>query len=987
MKLYEAKNLIQSVFEHPFDQERYDLFIRNLLKDFEVKPTTYKGNIIPNAFDNYIRKMERLGKFEDEDGHVIDILAVELKREHSIEYARSAQRNFIRWYLGGSRGGQMKDAALAAFYSENSAEWRFSLIKMQYSLEIKKDEITPAKRFSFLVGETGKSHTAQQQLIKLLKSDDIPLLSDLEGAFNVETVTNEFFEKYKALALNLTEELDKIITNDEIVNEEFEIKQIATIDFAKKLLGQIVFLYFLQRKGWLGLKNGEKYGEGNRHFLGSLYLMKQPDENFYNDYLEYLFYEALSKKRVTDEYSRFNCRIPFLNGGLFDPIQFYDWEKTDIIIPDSLFTNNNKTKEGDIGDGILDIFDRYNFTVNEAEPLEKEVAVDPEMLGKVFERMLEVKERKSKGAFYTPREIVHYMSQESLIHYLDTSINDASSSYQGVGKDQIQAFGNETIRDQSELLIEHHRQVNVPKEDLETLIKHGEYFLENEEQVLRQGVETKTYKHKMPESIHKHAKLIDEKLREIRVCDPAVGSGAFPVGVMSEIVKARSILFKLQHPGKEPSHYEFKNHAIHYCLYGVDIDASAVEICKLRLWLSLVVDEQRIDRIEPLPNLDYKIVKGNSLINMPDGVMRDQHLEDEIDQLMKSYYYETNKQAKRDLKNHIDNKIKNLFKSAEQFTNYPIDFDFCLFFHEVYKEKNGFDVVIGNPPYVTKLEHNQIKYFQNFYETIQGKKYDLFRLFIEKGLKLLNKKTLLTYIVPDVIINLKQASNLRKFILKNYTLSFIAVAPTSTFDASVEPVIIGIINSVNKKDKLSKLIDLNKDIVLKSVSQLDWCFGDYNFDFDINTPQNCILRKIKESDKIIKDEMIWKKGLGVYSRQHLLNKFSKGEVDKIMNDKPWTKNSKADDSFGKEIVGKDVTRYRIVWNGKKWLSYGPWLAFQRPIEFFKGDRILVREITSGGYYNVLAAFETKEYFNNQSIFNGILKQNSIYKLSSVLKCH
>ncbi|HDT12120.1 MAG TPA: class I SAM-dependent DNA methyltransferase, partial [Candidatus Marinimicrobia bacterium] len=630
--------MIQSVFEQAFDKGRFELFIRNLLKDFKDKPTTYKGNIIPNAFDNYIRKMERIGKFEDADGHVLDILMVELMREHSIEYARSAQRNFIRWYLAGSRGGQMKDAALVAFCTEGSLEWRFSLIKMQYSLETKKDEITPAKRFSFLVGEKGKSHTAQQQLVKLLKNDNSPLLSDLEEAFNVETMTNEFFEKYKMLALNLTDELEKIIAGDEAVKKEFDIKQIAPIDFAKKLLGQVVFLYFLQRKGWLGLKNGERYGEGDRHFLRSLYQMKHQGENFYNDYLEYLFYEALSKKRVTDEYSRFNCRIPFLNGGLFDPIHFYDWENTDIVIPDILFTNDNTTKEGDTGDGILDIFDRYNFTVNEAEPLDKEVAVDPEMLGKVFERMLEVRERKSKGAFYTPREIVHYMSQESLIHYLDASLNEHPKSFESVGKKQSQMFGDGAIKGQNEPVINHSEEVKVPKEDIELLIKHGEYFLENEEQVLRQGEETKTYKHKIPESIRTHARLIDEKLRDIRVCDPAVGSGAFPVGVMTEIVKARSILFKLQRPGKEPSHYEFKNHAIHHCLYGVDIDPSAVEICKLRLWLSLVVDEQRIDMIEPLPNLDYKIVNGNSLVNMPADVVRDQNLEQEIERLMERYY-------------------------------------------------------------------------------------------------------------------------------------------------------------------------------------------------------------------------------------------------------------------------------------------------------------------------------------------------------------
>jgi len=617
MKPYEAKELIKDVFESSFDREKYKLFIKNLLKDIEEKTFIYRGNTIPRAFENYIRKLERIGKFEDDEGNVIDILIVELKRDHSIEYARSTQRNFIRWYLADSRGSQMKDAALVAFYSEKSPDWRFSFIKMQYSLETRKDELTPAKRYSFLVGEKGKSHTAQQQLFKLLKSDDIPLLSDIEEAFNIETVTNEFFEKYKALVFNLVDALEEIIANDPKVKDEFESRKIPVIDFAKKLMGQIVFLYFLQRKGWLGLQNGQKYGEGDRNFLRELYNMKRPNENFFNDYLEYLFYDALSRKRVTDFYPRFNCRIPFLNGGLFDPINFYNWENTDIIIPDELFTNTNKTKEGDIGDGILDIFDRYNFTVKEDEPLDKEVAVDPEMLGKVFERMLDVKERKSKGAFYTPREIVHYMSQESLIHYLDTALNETPIAYQKLGDKQTDMFGSKVAKQTA--LEEEVFGIRVPKEDIETLIKYGEQLIEKDTAILEGRLKESANDIQIPESIREHAKEIDHALENIRVCDPAVGSGAFPVGVMTEIVKARQILGRFINDNKDRSSYALKSHCIHHCLYGVDIDPSAVEICKLRLWLSLVVDEQRIDKIEPLPNLDYKIVKGNSLIGLPEN--------------------------------------------------------------------------------------------------------------------------------------------------------------------------------------------------------------------------------------------------------------------------------------------------------------------------------------------------------------------------------
>ncbi len=178
----------------------------------------------------------------------------------------------------------------------------------------------------------------------------------------------------------------------------------------------------------------EHWGNGKKRFLQELFGLSQKEGvNFFKDKLQYLFYEALAKERNNEKsfYKKFNCRIPFLNGGLFEAE--YDWKHANISIPTSLFRNNEKNKAGDIGTGALDVFDRYNFTIKEDEPLDKEVAVDPEMLGKVFENMLDITERKSKGAFYTPREIVHYMwLKESLIHYLDNALNDETSSYQAI---------------------------------------------------------------------------------------------------------------------------------------------------------------------------------------------------------------------------------------------------------------------------------------------------------------------------------------------------------------------------------------------------------------------------------------------------------------------------------------------------------------------------------------------------------------------------
>jgi len=588
----QAQALIKETFESTFDKGRFVGFVKNLLNDVEEATFMYKGNYIPDAYEQYINTLERIGKYTDGE-HKIDILIAKLKKETSIERARTMQRNFVAWYLNGSRGGELKDAALVAFVAPNDEDWRFSLVKMDYRFEEGKkgrmrvkEEFTPARRWSFLVGVNENSHTAQGQLVDLVVDDERnPILAQLEESFNIEKVTKEFFEKYRDLFLWTKETLDNTVKEDKKIKADFETKKVETVDFSKKLLGQIVFLYFLQKKGWFGVKRDADWGTGPKNFLRELFDSKHGSyKNFFNDILEPLFYEALARERDDDFYSRFNCKIPFLNGGLFDPINDYDWVHTDIFLPNDLFSNSYKTKEGDKGNGILDIFDRYNFTVKEDEPLEKEVAVDPEMLGKVFENLLEVKDRKSKGTYYTPREIVHYMCQQSLINYVATELE---------GK--------------------------VSKEDIETLVKHGEHLGENETAVEAKGRETDTYFYKLPEGVRQSAELIDKKLIAIKVCDPAIGSGAFPVGMMSEIVKTRNVLSAYL-KGKDRTIYNFKRECIEKSLYGVDIDPGAVEIAKLRLWLSLVVDEDDIKQIKPLPNLDYKIMQGDSLLEEYEGV-------------------------------------------------------------------------------------------------------------------------------------------------------------------------------------------------------------------------------------------------------------------------------------------------------------------------------------------------------------------------------
>jgi len=826
-----ARKLIQETFERPFDKRQFGIFIKELLNRIEEAPFTYRGNLIFDDFKNRVESLERIGKYTDQEGNKADILVVHLKRATSLDRARTTQRQFVAKYLKGSRGGELKDAALVAFVSPDEEDWRFSFVKMEYKIETTdkgrvraKEEFTPAKRYSFLVGKNENSHTAQSQLLPILEDvDHNPTLKEIECRFGVEKVTKEFFEKYRELFLEIKEALDKLVKKDKDIKADFESKGVETVDFAKKLLGQIVFLYFLQKKGWFGVARNAVWGTGPKNFLRLLYDRKLADyDNFFNDMLEPLFYEALASEREADYYSKFRCKVPFLNGGLFDPINNYDWVHTDIFLPNELFSNKEKTKQGDIGTGILDVFDRYNFTVKEDEPLEKEVAVDPEMLGKVFENLLEVKDRKSKGTYYTPREIVHYMCQESLINYLATELDDV-----------------------------------VNHDDIETLVKHGETAVDNDIQVLEKGKETPDYSFKLPASIRDHADSIDRKLAEIRVCDPAVGSGAFLVGMMTEVIRTRSVLTGLLSDSEDRSAYDLKRHAIQSSLYGVDIDLGAVEIAKLRLWLSMIVDEDDYRQIKPLPNLDYKIMQGNSLLEEYEGIKLiderffakaedkeaikkqlqetqnklqhhyislhrigkltpskkfelDKHLKEvkkqldaldnqseetgnnlsllgktdiqsKAEKLLKLHediFAAYHKRNKDKLKEQIDKLTWDLIeatitqqgkteklKEIKRFqqTNTRPFFLWKLNFAEIFKNNSGFDILIANPPYIShdKIENKtSLKRYYHSYEPFA----DIYCYFLERGVDLLRKHGILCFITSNSYLRASYGLALRHFL-------------------------------------------------------------------------------------------------------------------------------------------------------------------------------------------------------------------------------
>ncbi|MGA2623115.1 MAG: N-6 DNA methylase [Bacteroidota bacterium] len=369
------------------------------------------------------------------------------------------------------------------------------------------------------------------------------------------------------------------------------------------------------------------------------------------------------------------------------------------------------------------------------------------MLGKVFENLIEENRRKGLGAYYTPREIVHYMCQESLVNYLDTSVN-------------------------------RHDKL-IPREDMDVYIRLMEQY-SFYETAKQSGTIGRDYP-KPPRSIEKNARLIDEKLAEIAVCDPAVGSGAFPVGMMTEIVRARMALTPYFSDAHERTPYHFKRHAIQNCLYGVDIDLGAVEIAKLRLWLSLVVDEEETKHIKPLPNLDYKIVAGNSLLGFP---FKSQKL-GAIETLKQKFFDETDHDKKAELKAQVDKMLSQVFAASKKHLGYEVNFDFQVFFSEVFQSKGGFDTVIANPPYVGQKGNREL------FEIMKGntnfeKKMDYWYFFLHKAHDITTQGGVNSFITPNYWITAQGGKKIRNRIVNDYRIrDYINFNDNAIFEAGI----------------------------------------------------------------------------------------------------------------------------------------------------------------------------------------------------------
>jgi len=591
---------------------------------------------------------------------------------------------------------------LFVFSDFHQERWHFLNVKY----DVKQEKRQVLRRIT--VGPGEQLRTATERL-SLLDLDNISSESPLaiqechDEAFDVEKVTKKFFEQYRSVF----EKVEQLIT-----------KTIPNADqrrlFTQKLFNRLMFIVFIQKKGWL------KFNE-QTDYLETLWQDYQndnstSDKNFYHNRLTYLFFTGLNNPQQTDIIGINNGgflrqiigTVPYLNGGLFE--QDEDDRNPNIIVPDQAI------------DVILHkLFSNFNFTVTESTPLDVEVAVDPEMLGKVFEEL--VTGRHKSGSYYTPKPIVSFMCREALKGYLG---------------------GYEALVDEHNV-----EQINVPK-----------------------------------------ARDLLQKLSEVKIVDPACGSGAYLLGMLHELHSLTRLLDTRAQPENARDDYHRKLNIIQNNLYGVDIDEFAVNIARLRLWLSLTVEFDG-EHPEPLPNLDFKIESGDSLTapnpeNVGQYTLRGQIIR-QYREAKNSYLTMSEGVQKQILKQKI-NEFKAEIALITHGSNKVNGFDWAVEFAEVFSQK-GFDIVLANPPYgATVGDRVRDLYFDRLTDGAQSK--DTYGLFMARGLQLLRSGGQLCYIVSDTWRTIKTHKPLRKLFLEKTTIAHFIDLPSWVFDATVNTCIL-----------------------------------------------------------------------------------------------------------------------------------------------------------------------------------------------------
>lgn len=927
------KETFKRLFQSKFNLSKWQM----LLQDYFYAD---KVRVSPEILDEDAedRKGYFLGSMTTQDNYELGFFYYEME-DGSVLRRKVGLRNLIRPYLGYGF-----DAALAVF--NDGTNWRLSLI-----CDLKEDA-TSTKRFTYVFGDEKAFYKTPILRFESLRTKANEFL-EIKKAFSVEALSDDFFDEYRKQYA----EFVKFLTGKEYVKKgnkwveqetgepdaqyftSFKKDDKLVRDYIKKMMGRIVFLYFLQSKGWLA---------GNLHYMHDLFYDASDEVkgDFLDKVLEPMFFGLLNTKPedrssaplvngVGVKYIPNADKIPYLNGGLFQQEKI---DEVDSCFPAGMFQS------------LFDFFDSYNFTIDENDPNDAEVGVDPEMLGKIFENLLE--DNKDKGAFYTPKEIVRYMCQESLTAYLQTGIEDVEV------KEHIANF--------------------VKTNDVEEL----------------GGASSEL------------AMSIDRKLIDVKICDPSIGSGAFPMGLLRELYACRKSIEIFE----EDNAADIKRHIIQNNIYGVDIEKGAVDIARLRFWLALIIDEKEP---MPLPNLDFKIMQGNSLLESYKGVdldvtskklktgkdtkktrgvlslgFEETDVQKTIQDLVKSYFSITDHTLRAQRRQQIDKYVKDYIKvcaegnhevqDAVDELEIPNDqfFLWHTYFADVF-EQGGFDIVIGNPPYGVSIKDDYRKAVVASWGNVPD--YEIYYYFIVLAAPLLKEKGIMSYIIPNTFLFNTFAKHFREMLVEKWNV--LEILDCTKFPIFESAVVRNAINLFQKDSEGSKQVGyrntanvtsfsdlLEREREFMTVESLLAMNQNWGLAYFLPTSIRNVVNLISSSPLAVKDVFPEiSQGLIAYDKY-------KGQSEKIIKSRAYH-SFVYKDGLKKWLWGEDVTRYNLTWNGKEYIDYCNGIANPRNPSFFVGKRMLVREITNP---SIFAALIEIEAYNDPSII--IVKESRDYPI-------
>ena len=942
--------------------------IKSVADFFKTKISSFSPNsekldyILKDTDFEHFSDLQKIGEVEFNNSDELIVFACKYQGVLSERSSKKRQFEIAKKVLS----ADSKDSAIFIFYDENDC-FRFSFILRNYGEKGDKKYST-WKRYTYFVDPARTNKTFKNRI----NGCNFSSLEDIQEAFSVEKLNKKFYEEIATAFYSLIG--GKVSINKKEVSFDAKLQLPSTPvenrkvyqEFAVRLIGRTIFCWFLKNK-----KSDSGVPLIPEEWLSSNMVasVNNDQHNYYHSILEKLFFLVLNKKHEDRKpYMLPNNHelVPFLNGGLFEA------QDDDFFPKDSKGIHSQNFALNIPNQWFSDFFEtleQYNFTIDENSINDFEVSIDPEMLGTIFENLLaeidpdtEKSARKSTGSFYTPREIVDYMVEQSLLQYIKTKTN---------------------IEDE---------------EQLEVLLKDDSENPFNEKETI----------------------AILEALSEVKILDPACGSGAFPMGVLHKIIgllkkldknavwwKAKQ-LEKIDNAlvrktmetklNQANSDYIRKLGVIQHSIYGVDIQPIAAEISKLRSFLSLIIDENIDDNhpdgnrgIEPLPNLEFKFVTANTLIGLEAEKKQTTFDFGENEEILKELqkirneYLQASPNEKEAIKKHfrkVQDKINstgntnNLSARESQLYHWkPFSNESSTWFNPDWMfgiEK--FDIVIGNPPYGVSVKGNYRKDVLKHLDKVPD--FEIYYFFIEIAKKYLKVNGAKTYIIPNSFLFNVFASDYRKKLLNNWSLFILDCTAFKIFEKATVLNAITVFtntdlidevtykNTFNSVDFQSLISKENKKITYEDLikSNQNWSLA-----FKLSPEIIKIVSKIKDVNSTVPLVSLFpeiSQGLIAYDSYQ-------GQSKEIIKSRAYHYNNFEKSNLKKWLWGGDVTRYSLKWNEQEWIDYCDGIANPRNPKYFIGDRILIREITNP---RIFATITNEELYHDPAIIT-ILKSD------------